>query len=458
MRRLILLLTLLALYSQASAKEITFKDIPDDHWAKKSVYSLVKNGVTSGYPDGTYRGLKNMTRQEMAVFISNLSKTMPDNRDVKRITEEFKTELSTIKYEKENPLTPVITGQLLNNLIIGNPFTNGEHGPKLNYRLKLSLYENVGNNAEFRANLDTMDTGYNNSTSRDLATKLLDFEGLLKSGNINYFFKLGPGTVTHREYDGTDYSDDYYIFIRPKTSAGFTSTISDLYFMGEYVTRKVDYNGYVGVDEITAKASYTFKNFPILGKTVFSARPRILWTSTERDYIAELEAMFSPNKNFDQEFLFGAGSPGKRSSLYVKTTTTIKNDTTSFKLIGNKVGSEYRKSFDKYEFVHLNSFKKLIIDGSVDIAAIISHSLNKNIYLEAKSDIVMTPDFKFGKDQKGTTLTSEFSLNLNNNNFSFKTFYRTYMVPSKISNIDPTKADADPELSDIFGMDFGINF
>jgi len=46
-----------------------FTDVPDDHWAFKYVQKMYDEGITTGYPDGTYRPSQNVTRGQMAAFI-----------------------------------------------------------------------------------------------------------------------------------------------------------------------------------------------------------------------------------------------------------------------------------------------------------------------------------------------------------------------------------------------------
>ena len=47
----------------------TFPDVPMSHWAWQFVETIFSEGLTSGYPDGTYRPDNPVTRGEMAVFI-----------------------------------------------------------------------------------------------------------------------------------------------------------------------------------------------------------------------------------------------------------------------------------------------------------------------------------------------------------------------------------------------------
>jgi hypothetical protein len=50
-----------------------FSDVPDSHWAHDFISWLFYNGLTSGYPDGTYRPDNNVTRAEMAVFLQGIA-------------------------------------------------------------------------------------------------------------------------------------------------------------------------------------------------------------------------------------------------------------------------------------------------------------------------------------------------------------------------------------------------
>jgi len=47
----------------------TFPDVPTDHWAYKHVEYIAAEGVTRGYPDGTYRPEVAVTRDQMAVYV-----------------------------------------------------------------------------------------------------------------------------------------------------------------------------------------------------------------------------------------------------------------------------------------------------------------------------------------------------------------------------------------------------
>ncbi len=46
-----------------------FSDVPEDAWYCKYVNAIKSAGITTGYPDGTYKPQKHVTRAEMAVYI-----------------------------------------------------------------------------------------------------------------------------------------------------------------------------------------------------------------------------------------------------------------------------------------------------------------------------------------------------------------------------------------------------
>jgi len=55
----------------------TFPDVPTDFWAFKYVEYIESEGVTGGYPDGTYRPTVAVTRDQMAVYVSRAFHLLP---------------------------------------------------------------------------------------------------------------------------------------------------------------------------------------------------------------------------------------------------------------------------------------------------------------------------------------------------------------------------------------------
>ena len=84
-------------------------DIQSSHWAFQSVKSLVERyGCVAGYPDGTFRGNRSMTRYEFAALLNGcLDRVValipsdpsgkPDMAMVTKLREEFGDELATLR-------------------------------------------------------------------------------------------------------------------------------------------------------------------------------------------------------------------------------------------------------------------------------------------------------------------------------------------------------------------------
>ncbi len=64
---------------QAEVNIITFSDLKSGHWAYDVVYELTEMGYIKGYPDGTFKPGRNITRAEFAAIMSQLiSDLYPD--------------------------------------------------------------------------------------------------------------------------------------------------------------------------------------------------------------------------------------------------------------------------------------------------------------------------------------------------------------------------------------------
>lgn len=96
-----------------------FSDVEEDSWAYEAVASLSDSNVIEGYPDGTFRGDKHITRYEIAQITArlmakrdNLSKEQ--QAVVERLSREYADELNNLgvrvaELEKKTGNTPLIT-------------------------------------------------------------------------------------------------------------------------------------------------------------------------------------------------------------------------------------------------------------------------------------------------------------------------------------------------------------
>lgn len=64
--------TLLLVGTSCPAWTLTLEDIPRDHWARPAVENLVRHGLLTGYPDGTFRGRDGLSRDEFAAAMMKL--------------------------------------------------------------------------------------------------------------------------------------------------------------------------------------------------------------------------------------------------------------------------------------------------------------------------------------------------------------------------------------------------
>ena len=73
MKKILALAAVAALTAGVSAYAANpFSDVTPDDWAYQAVYDLSVQGVVEGYPDGTFKGERNMTRYELAQIVARL--------------------------------------------------------------------------------------------------------------------------------------------------------------------------------------------------------------------------------------------------------------------------------------------------------------------------------------------------------------------------------------------------
>ena len=72
-----------------------FSDVPAGHWAYAAVAKLAAAGIVDGYPDGTYKGDRTMTRYEMAQIIAKALAKGAIGADDKLVS-EFADELDNL--------------------------------------------------------------------------------------------------------------------------------------------------------------------------------------------------------------------------------------------------------------------------------------------------------------------------------------------------------------------------
>ena len=78
-----------------------FSDVESDSWAYEAVASLSDQNIVEGYPDGTFKGERNMTRYEMAQITARLlakrdSLSADQQSVVDKLSREYANDLSSL--------------------------------------------------------------------------------------------------------------------------------------------------------------------------------------------------------------------------------------------------------------------------------------------------------------------------------------------------------------------------
>jgi chromosome segregation ATPase len=99
-----------------SVSAVEIKDIPKNHWAYKSVETLINKGYLSLYEDDTFKGDNKVTRYELAVLIARIlddiqqnstQVTKEDANSLRKLSLEFRGELVNIAKKQDNILGKV---------------------------------------------------------------------------------------------------------------------------------------------------------------------------------------------------------------------------------------------------------------------------------------------------------------------------------------------------------------
>jgi hypothetical protein len=167
--------------SKGSADQVTsinqFSDVRPTDWAFQALSNLIERyGCVAGYPDGTYRGAKAMTRYEAAALLNAcLDRISEVTDELKRLMKEFEKELAVLRGRVDGleakvgeleatqfSTTTKLRGDtrwVLGALNYdGNQGDNGVYGPDARGRF-VNLREALTFNYDVRLNFDTSFSG-----------------------------------------------------------------------------------------------------------------------------------------------------------------------------------------------------------------------------------------------------------------------------------------------------------
>ena len=101
-------LNMTAVNQYASSEQVTsvtqFSDVQPTDWAYSALSNLVERyGCVAGYPNGTFRGGRAMTRYEAAALLNAcLDRVTEVTDELKRLLKEFDAELAVLKGDRKS--------------------------------------------------------------------------------------------------------------------------------------------------------------------------------------------------------------------------------------------------------------------------------------------------------------------------------------------------------------------
>ena len=166
-----------------------FSDVPMNHWAYDAVEELASKGVLEGYPNGTFKGNRAMTRYEIATMVArmmNAGLTGADLEKLKALVVEFQPELEALGVKVDG-----FDSRL-------SALEKGLGGWRITGQLRMDtrMWDTEESTSGSKANGNTMSRG-RLFLHRDLSDKV-SFDGRYHSGEFDRWW------VTARDFLGMD--------------------------------------------------------------------------------------------------------------------------------------------------------------------------------------------------------------------------------------------------------------
>lgn len=475
---LIILSILSSTFALAQEPAPALKDVPPNHWAAAAVNDLVKKGITQGYPDGTFRGDKNITRYETAMFLSKLAAIVDTTSQVdvsglKADIKALKDELDAIKKSPSpEPKGIPVTGSFKARYRVANSIANKTadestpgRGPRVDYRLKTTLSKDFGDGTGVKVNLDTMDAGWGGG-SQDLATRLLDIEGNLALHAwdipINVKMTAGPGPqVYSATMDATFRSDVGEIFMRPRSSISMQAFLGAIELNAGYTVRTVSASGEVDVSQVSGSIGYTLVDFLFFETLNLSvAGDQLAKDIMGQDIPSDTRGKFtikgSLNEKASMSVALGASkSVNPNDGYYIGCDLSLADvwDTGTFANLGwRRAGPEYivnSLSTAEFDIIGLDLFDHALMNNTQNWELDVTQFVTDQIALKAKGEVRLDGEGNYGEDYPVSQSMIEGGISYNMAPSTvMDLLYRTYQVPS----------DLNDKTSDITTLSFMYKF
>jgi predicted porin len=231
-----------------------FSDVPAGHWAYAAVAKLAAAGIVDGYPDGTFKGDRTMTRYEMAQIVAKALAKGAIGADDKLVG-EFADELDNLgvrvaKLEK-NADNVKITGKVKLSYKDSSGGAMDGESDQSEARLRTDIFftGEVNDNWHYVTMLRNQQYFEGDNESGDDDT---DFQRAYLTGNI------GVVNITGGRYN--EFISDGNIYDNRFDGIKATVPFGDAYFKAEYgkMASKSDYDRKWGDDETTESAADKF--------------------------------------------------------------------------------------------------------------------------------------------------------------------------------------------------------
>ncbi|MFA4858784.1 MAG: S-layer homology domain-containing protein [Candidatus Margulisiibacteriota bacterium] len=143
------------LFVASPVAAVTFKDVPNDHYAKDAVYDLVNRGVTTGYPDGTFRGTEKLNRYDTAVFLNKMARSLEKEMiSESRVKEIVRSEVAKAAPANSGSKGWDLSGQYTIRGLLNKIAGSNTRSLASQYRIKLRVTKDLSEDVSIDLGMD----------------------------------------------------------------------------------------------------------------------------------------------------------------------------------------------------------------------------------------------------------------------------------------------------------------
>lgn len=143
-----------------------FTDVSSDDWAYQAVASLSDEGVIDGYPDGTFRGDKHVTRYEIAQIVARLmakedTLNASQKETLAKLSSQYANELKDLgvriaELEKKRGATDLITELRVQSIDRYDDVFKGKKHNEISTRVRLNTITPVNDRVHLYGQIETI--------------------------------------------------------------------------------------------------------------------------------------------------------------------------------------------------------------------------------------------------------------------------------------------------------------